>query len=487
MWWSENLESIIYTLLLSAHFISMLMVIGVMILENRNPLKSLSWILVLLLLPGLGIVLYVFFGQNFRKEKIINRKGLKNHEYISNIAHAQTKALSEREWQSDDLIKEMERVIQLQLNNSESVITYGNKVTLLNNGQEKFDSLIEELKKAKSFIHIQYYIFSQDKIGSTIKDILIQKASEGVKVRMIVDDVGSWELKSKYFKEMRSKGIEIYSFLEVRFPIFTSKVNYRNHRKIVVIDGFVGFLGGINVADRYIHGGPSYGIWRDTHIKVEGDAVNSLQYIFSLDWYFVSQKELADHKYFPIKEPLGNKLVQITPSGPDTDWPSIMMGFFKIITTAKKYVYLATPYLMPNESILMALKTAAMGGVDVRILIPEKSDAYITNLCTMSYLKELMLSNVKIYFYEKGFIHSKVIVSDDVVSSIGSANLDFRSFEQNFEVTSFIYDEEFAKEVKQTFVDDFADSQRVILTEWRQRPLKQKAKESLARLLSPLL
>ncbi len=487
MWWSENLRSIIYTVLLSAHLISMLMVIGVMIMENRNPVKSLSWILVLLLLPGLGIVLYVFFGQNFRKEKIINRKGLKNHEYISNIAHAQTKALNEKEWQEDDVLKETERIIQLQLNNSESVITYGNKVSLLNNGDQKFDCLIEELKKAKHFIHLQYYIFSQDTIGNTIKDILIQKVKEGVEVRMIVDDVGSWELKSNYFRELRSKGIEIYSFLEVRFPIFTSKVNYRNHRKIVVIDGQVGFLGGINVADRYIYGGPKYGIWRDTHIKVEGDAVNSLQYIFSLDWYFVSQKELADTKYFPTKKPVGDKLVQVTPSGPDTDWPSIMMGFFKIFTTAKNYVYLATPYLMPNESVLMALKTAAMSGVDVRILIPEKSDAYITNLSTMSYLKEMMLSGVKIYFYTKGFIHSKVIVADDIVSSIGSANMDFRSFEQNFEVTAFVYDEEFAKEVKQTFIDDFADSQRVILAEWRKRPLKQKAKESFARLLSPLL
>ncbi len=487
MWWNENLESIIYTVLLSAHLISMLMVIGVMIMENRNPVKSLSWILVLLLLPGLGIILYVFFGQNFRKEKIINRKGLKNHEYISNIAHAQTKALNEKDWQQDDAIKETERIIQLQLNNSESVLTYGNKVSLLNNGDQKFDCLIEELKKAKHFIHLQYYIFSIDTIGNTIKNILIQKAKEGVEVRMIVDDVGSWELKSNYFKKLRSKGIEIYSFLEVRFPIFTSKVNYRNHRKIVVIDGKIGFLGGINVADRYIHGGTKYGIWRDTHIKIEGDAVNSLQYIFSLDWYFVSQKELADTKYFPVKKPVGDKLVQITPSGPDTDWPSIMMGFFKIFTTARKYVYLATPYFMPNESVLMALKTAAMSGVDVRILIPEKSDAYITNLSTMSYLKEMMLSGVKIYFYKKGFIHSKVIVSDDIVTSIGSANMDFRSFEQNFEVTAFVYDEEFAKEVKQTFIDDFADSQRVILTEWRKRPVKQKAKESLARLLSPLL
>jgi len=462
-------------------------IMGVMILENRSPLKSLSWILVLLLLPGLGIILYIFFGQNFRKEKIISRKGLKNHEYISNVAHAQTNDLTSNGWLQNPLIKDKAQLIQLQLNNSNSVITIGNKVKLLNNGDAKFDALIEDLKQAKDFIHLQYYIFAKDVIGNTIKNILIEKAKQGVEVRLIVDDVGSWELKSDYFREMRSYGIEMYSFLEVRFPVFTSKVNYRNHRKIVVIDGLVGYVGGINVADRYIKGHPSYGIWRDTHIRVEGDAVNSLQYIFTIDWYFVSQVELADKKYFPAKEPLGDKLVQVSHSGPDTDWAGIMMGFFKVITTAKEYVYIATPYFMPNESVLMALKTAAMGGVDVRIIIPERSDAYITKLSSMSYIKEMMLTGVKFYFYQKGFIHSKVIVSDDVVSSIGSANMDFRSFEQNFEVTAFIYDEEFAKEVKQSFIDDFADSNRVILAEWRKRPVRQKVKESLARLLSPLL
>ncbi|TLX77800.1 cardiolipin synthase [Labilibacter sediminis] len=487
MWFIENLSSIIYSILIAVYAITIFMVIGVMILENRSPLKSLSWILVLFLMPGLGIVLYVFFGQNFRKQKIIRRKGLKNHEFISNIAHTQSKSLSKSGWLSNLALKEKENIVKLQLSNSNSVVTVGNKVTLLNNGDAKFAELLKELEKAQRFIHLQYYIFSNDEIGSKIKSILLKKAEEGVEVRIIVDDVGSWELKSKYFKELRKAGIEIYSFLQVQFPIFTSKVNYRNHRKIVVIDGLVGFVGGINVADRYIKGDPSYGIWRDTHIKVEGDAVNSLQNIFSIDWYFVSQVELADKKYFPVKEPVGNKMVQISTSGPDTDWPGIMMGFFKMISTARDYVYISTPYFMPNESVSMALKTASMGGVDVRIIIPEKSDAFITKLSSMSYIKEMMLSGVKFYFYQKGFIHSKVIVSDDVVASIGSANMDFRSFEQNFEVTAFIYDKDFTLKVKETFVEDFADSDRVILSEWRKRPVKQKVKESIARLFSPLL
>ncbi len=487
MWWTENYSIVIYTFVILSYVTSIFVIIGVMILENRSPLKSLSWILVLLLLPLLGIILYIFFGQNLRKKKIIRRKGLKNHEYLRSVANEQTKDLSQFYGLSNTILKEKEGIIQLQLNNSNSVMTAGNKVTLLNNGGEKFEALFDELEKAKHFIHLQYYIIEKDEIGNRLKDLLIKKAKEGVVVRVIVDDVGSWELKRKDFVGLRNAGIEIYPFLTVRFPTFTSKLNYRNHRKIVIIDGLVGFVGGINVADRYIHGNPEYGIWRDAHLKVEGDAVNSLQTIFSIDWYFVSQEELADKKYYPAKEPIGNKLVQITPSGPDTDWPSIMMGFFKIITTAKDYVYIASPYFMPSESVLMALKTAAMGGVDVRIVIPEKSDAYITKLSSMSYIKEMMLTGVKFYFYQKGFIHSKVMVSDDMVASVGSANMDFRSFEQNFEVTAFVYDKEFAIEVKNSFMEDFEDSSLVNLTEWRKRPLNQKTKESLARLLSPLL
>ena len=487
MWWTENWDTFIYTLLISSYIISILVVIGVMILENRSPLKSLSWILVLLLLPLLGVVLYVFFGQNLRKQKIIRRKGLKNHEYLQSLAKAQTKDLSKFYGLNEEILKEKERIIQLQLQNSNSVLTAGNKVELYNEGKTKFEELFKEIRKAKRFIHLQYYIIDKDEVGNELRDILVEKAREGVEVRVIIDDVGSWEVKRKDFETIRQSGIEIYSFLEVRFPWFTSKLNYRNHRKIVVIDGLVGFIGGVNVADRYIHGNPLYGIWRDSHLKIEGDAVNSLQTIFSIDWYFVSEVELADKKYYPAKESVGDKLVQITPSGPDTDWPGIMMGFFKMITTSKKYIYIASPYFMPNESVLMALKTAAMGGVDVRIIIPEKSDAYITKLSSMSYLKEMMLAGVKFYFYQKGFIHCKVMVSDDMVASVGSANMDFRSFEQNFEVTAFVYDKEFAEEVKQSFIDDLADSNRVILSEWRKRPLKQKAKESLARLLSPLL
>lgn len=474
--------------LLIGYAISILVVVILIVLENRSPLKTISWVLVLLLLPGLGFIFYIFFGQNFRKEKIIARKGLRDHYRLNYVAHAQINKIVAGDLEGNNLAKETTGIVRLLLNNSSAIVTTGNEVTFLHNGIDKFEALIRELKKAKSFIHLQYYIFAEDKIGTRVKEILKDKARRGVEVRLIVDDVGSWELKSSFYEEMREAGIEVYSFLEVRFPLLTSKVNYRNHRKIVVIDGHVGFIGGYNIADRYKDGDMStYGIWRDTHIMISGDAVNSLQSVFLTDWYFVSQSELIDSRYFPVSRPVGNKVIQITASGPDSDWPGIMMGIFQTIVTARDYVYIATPYFMPSESVLFALKTAALSGVDVRILIPEKSDAFITLLCSRSYIREMLEAGVQFYFYQKGFLHSKTLVSDDNISIVGSANMDFRSFEQNFEATAFIYDKAAALEMKETFFKDQSNSEVVLLPEWIDRPYHEKVKESFARLFSPLL
>lgn len=488
-----NLLNVFFTnnilpFLLIGYAVSILVVVILIVLENRSPLKTISWVLVLLLLPGLGFIFYIFFGQNFRKEKIIARKGLRNHHRLNYLAHSQINQLTEGNLGENEIAREPTGIVRLLLNNSSAVVTTGNEVTFLHNGRDKFEALIRELRKAKDFIHLEYYIFAEDNIGNQVKEILKEKARRGVEVRLIVDDVGSWELKSSFFEEMREAGIEVYSFLQVRFPLLTSKVNYRNHRKIVVIDGQVGFIGGYNIADRYKEGdAATYGIWRDTHIMIEGDAVNSLQSVFLTDWYFVSQTELQESRYFPPSKPVSNKVIQIVASGPDSDWPGIMMGIFQTIVTAKDYVYIATPYFMPSESVLLALKMAALSGVDVRIIIPEKSDAFITLLCSKSYIREMLEAGVQIYFYQKGFLHSKTLVADDKISIVGSANMDFRSFEQNFESTAFIYDASTAQEMKQTYLEDQADSEIVLLPEWIDRPHIEKVKESFARLFSPLL
>lgn len=482
------IASNILPFILAGYAISILVVVILIVLENRSPLKTISWVLVLLMLPGLGFILYIFFGQNFRKEKIIARKGLRNHHRINYLAHSQITQLADGSMGGNDIAREPTGIVRLLLNNSSAVVTTGNEVTFLHNGTDKFEALIRELKKAEQFIHLQYYIFAEDKIGHQVKEILKDKARRGIEVRLIVDDVGSWELKRPFFEEMRDAGIEVYSFLQVHFPLFTSKVNYRNHRKIVIIDGHVGFIGGYNIADRYKDGDiDSYGIWRDTHIMIEGDAVNSLQSVFLIDWYFVSQTELSDPKYFPPSKPVSNKVIQIVASGPDSDWPAIMMGIFQAIVTAKDYVFIATPYFMPSEGVLLALKIAALSGVDIRIIIPEKSDAFITLLCSRSYIREMLEAGVQIYFYQKGFLHCKTLVADDRISIVGSANMDFRSFEQNFEATAFIYDKPTAIEMKNTFLQDQADSEIVLLPEWMDRSPVEKVKESFARLFSPLL
>ncbi len=474
--------------ILAAYAISILVVVILIVLENRSPLKTISWVLVLLLLPGLGFFFYIFFGHNFRKEKIIARKGLRNHHKLNYLAHSQITKLAYGNLSGNDISHEPTGIVRLLLNNSSSVITTGNEVTFLHNGSDKFEALIREIEKAQHFIHLEYYIFAEDKIGNQVKEILKNKARHGVEVRLIVDDVGSWELKDSFYREMRDAGVEVYSFLQVHFPLLTSKVNYRNHRKIVIIDGHVGFIGGYNIADRYKEGDiKSYGIWRDTHIMIEGDAVNSLQNIFLIDWYFVSQTELSDSKYFPPSKPVSNKALQIVPSGPDSDWPAIMMGIFQTIVTAKDYVYIATPYFTPSESVLFAMKTAALSGVDVRIILPGKSDAFITLLCTRSYIREMLEAGIQVYFYQKGFLHCKTLVSDNRISIVGSANMDFRSFEQNFEATAFVYDNPTAEEMKRIFLKDQADSEIVLLPEWIDRPHIEKVKESFARLFSPLL
>lgn len=487
MFFLEYLPAIIQTILISAYAITILVVVILIMLENRSPLKTITWILVLMLLPGIGVVFYIFFGQNLRKEKIIAKKGLKNDDLLVSMAHAQISRMGDGSLIENASINNKKHIIQLLLNNSNSVVTIGNKLKVLNNGAETFDAILMALKQAQSFIHIEYYIFANDNIGRQVIEILKQKAAQGLEIRMIVDDVGSWELKQPFFDDLISSGIQVESFLQVRFPKFTSRVNYRNHRKILIVDGQVGFVGGINVADRYINGDASYGIWRDMHLMVEGDAVNALQMVFLSDWYFVRQVELAEKKYFPPKSPAGDSLVQITSSGPDSDWPAIMMGIFHAIASAQNYVYIATPYFMPGETVLMALKSAALGGIDVRILIPQKSDAWFTKLCSYSYVKELLEADIKVYFYTKGFLHSKMMVVDDVLSTLGSANIDFRSFEQNFEINAFMFDENIAREMKETYLNDLNNAIEIEYDQWKGRPLKQKIQESFARLFSPLL
>lgn len=473
-----NLPELAKSLLNGIYGITLLGVILVIILDNRNPIKTVSWIIVLIFLPYVGLILYIFFGQRYRKAKMISKKSISAIE--NNPAYLY------EELDVSSYPTECSKLIKLLRSNNKHPLFSGNDIAIYTSGKEKFRNLITDIENAKKFIHLDYYVIDESKIGYAIRQVLMEKAREGVEVRVIYDDLGCFKTKRKFFKEMRDCGVQVKPFLRVLLPYLSPKTNYRNHRKIAVIDGDIGYTGGMNIADRYIDGG-SFNEWRDTHLRISGRGVYGLQTAFLLDWFFVSREMLTSKFYFPDISDKGEKLVQIATSGPDSDWEGIMQSIFCVINNAQKYVYLQTPYFLPNESLLTALQTAALSGVDIKILLPSKSDAMITTKAMHSYLSEIMRSGVKVYFYKSGFLHSKTIVADDMVSSVGSTNYDYRSFELNFEVNAFIYNEEFAIDMKNTFLKDLESSTEVVYSRWKTRPRIKKWTESICRVFGPML
>ncbi len=475
-----GLVGVIYTL-------TIVFTLIVVILENRSPQKTISWILVLILLPVIGLISYLVFGQSYRKQKMFSLKGLGDLKWLQILSQDQKGNLEESKFLKNERIHEKKNVMTLLLNNSKALLTGQNRVKILNDGEETFTEIYKSLRKAKEHIHLEYYIIEDGELASELHEILLERAIAGVEIRIIYDGVGSWKLSQDYIDSLRKVGVKIHAFLPVRFPVLTSRINYRNHRKIIIIDGKTAFVGGLNFADRYKNGIPSIGIWRDTHLKIDGEAASSLQIVFLIDWYFVRQEVLLDEKYRPNFKVKERCLLQIVSSGADSDWASILQAYFSAIASAKQNVYISSPYFMPNGSILMALKTAAMSGIDVRVLIPKKSDSAMTFYGTLSYIGELLEAGVKIYFYKKGFNHSKIMMVDGVISTVGTANMDIRSFEQNFEVNALVYDETVTMELRERFLEDLEQSDKIDLETWQKRPKGQKIKESLARIFTPLL
>jgi cardiolipin synthase len=469
------------------YFLTVVFIAILIILENRNPVKTISWILILVLLPFAGIVFYLFFGQEYRKTKMYSRKGLRDLEKLRNLTLVQLGNLPKEQFRISDRLYTKKRLMNLFLSNSNAILTNNNEIQVLKDAKETFPEIFNSIEQARHHIHLEFYIVEDDSIGNYLRELLIMKALEGVEVRFIYDDVGSWELKRKFLRSMSDAGVKVDCFMRVRFPNLTSKVNYRNHRKILVVDGETAFVGGLNFADRYQNGVPGIGPWRDTHLKVSGGAATALQIIFMADWYFVSKEILRGENYFKPFEAGNGKLVQMVSSGPDSDWESIGQAYFAAIASSTEYVYISSPYLMPPSDIMTALKTSALGGIDVRIIVPGLSDAVSSKWGTNSYVEELLEAGVKVFFYQAGFIHSKVIVVDGIFSSVGTANLDFRSLETNFEVNAMIYDEETAEVLASQFLEDQEKSREVVLGEWIKRPRINKIKESFARILSPML
>lgn len=469
-------------------FIFFCFIAVVIVLENRNPSKTLAWLIVLTFLPIVGFFFYLMFGQNFRKRKRFHRKELADFGELQQVLDQQLGVDYSEQIVSGDVGRR--RLVNLVLRNSQSPFTVHNRMHVLTNGVETFRAIIQALNEATHHIHMQYYIWRDDAIGRDIQRVLMEKARAGVEVRVIYDGVGSRDLDKSYIDALKQAGVEIYPFLPVVFPVVTSKVNYRNHRKIVVVDGKIAFMGGLNIGDEYLGKDPRMGFWRDTHLQVWGDAVYVLQAIFIMDWAFVkgeSHHRLQEAIYFPVHNERDKQFVQIAASGPDSEWEAIMQAYFTAVVSATQSVHITSPYFIPDDSILTAIKTAALSGVDVKLILPARPDHKIVYWATMSYLEELLEAGVNVYLYEKGFIHAKILIVDGEVASLGTANMDIRSFYYNFEVNALIYDEGIVRRLEADFQRDLEDSRRVTLGDTHDRPLRQKLKESSARLFSPLL
>ena len=452
------------------------------VMDNRQPAKTMAWALVIWFIPVVGIVLYLFFGINTRKERHVSERSMNQLTKRSMLEFAEQHDLR--------LPEKHKPLIDLFVNQNLALPFKDNHVEIYTKGYTFFPALLAAIGEAKQSIHIDMYIFADDALGTLVSDALIDKAHQGVEIRVVYDDVGCWNVKHSFFEHMREEGIQVVSFLPVRFPSFTSKVNYRNHRKIVVIDGNVGFIGGMNIALRYVKGTGQIP-WRDTMMKVTGGAVYALQRAFLVDWYFVDRTLLSDRKYYPSalrsEQSSNNCLAQVVTSGPVTPYPEIMQGFVRIILGARRYLYLETPYFLPNDPVLFALKTAALAGVDVRVLCPKYSDARFVEWASRSYLREVVEAGVQVSLYKPGFLHSKLMVCDDAISTCGSTNLDFRSFENNFEANIFFYDEGVALRMKKVYLDD--EKQSVLLTDVPGRMNNRffvRLWESVTRMLSPL-
>lgn len=470
----------IHWIVLVAYTVIAIVAMITVLLEHRQPAKTIAWVLVLSFLPLVGIILYFFFGRRTRKNRHIWEKSLNQLTKRSMIEFAEQKQL--------ELPEEHKELIQLFMNQNFALPFKNNETDVYVSGYEFFPALLAEISKAKHHIHIVSYIIDDDPLGRLLRDALIDKARKGIEVRLLFDDVGSWKTPNRFFEQMREEGIEVHPFMPVRFPAFTGKVNYRNHRKIIVIDGKVGFIGGMNLAQRYVKGHKGI-MWRDTHVKISGAAVYGLQRAFLIDWFHADRTLITDRKYYPDTTITpNNNLIQIVTSSPTNVWEELEQGYIKILLSAKRYVYMETPYFLPTEPIFFAMRTAALSGVDVRLMVSLKTDSKLVQMASRSYLTQTIQAGVKVICYEEGFNHTKLLVADDNVATIGSANIDFRSFENNFEANAFFYDKSMAQRIKDIFLTD--ETKCVPLEKIKEINHKSfiyRLWESVVRLLSPLL
>lgn len=486
MW--EFIKDNFWTILFIANYVLAITAAITVILKNIDPSKTLTFLFVLVFFPFFGLVIYYLFGQEYRKSKIFNKKDVLNASVVQSAAEKMKlskRDLDEIGYKVDDKIK----LVKLITASDQSPLTIKNDAQIIINGLKKFDKLIEDIENAKVFLHMEYYVIKSDRTGSRFLNALCKKAKEGLEVRLIYDDVGS-SISREFKRKLNESGVEHKPFMPVLFSGYTGKMNYRNHRKIAIIDGEIGYVGGINISDSYVNyeGADEELWWRDTHLRICGEAVKVLQFHFLTSWDFVTDSEIEiKESFFPDTHCDKDVAIQIAASGPDTDWANIMEAVLTAINNSKKYVYLTTPYFIPNDQVISALQIAAKVGIDVRLLIPKRSDSWIAKHATNSYLETVLAAGVRVFLYEKGFIHAKTMVVDDSFCTIGTCNMDNRSFNINFEINALIYDIEQSKKMKAIYLNDLEDSEEIDFERWHERSKFCKLKESYSRLWAPLL
>lgn len=456
--------------------LALFLIIGLLI-NGVRPARTLAWLLAIFTIPVGGILLYLMLGRNRRKKKLarLRNNSIEIPSFLENI-EVETSQPKYKKMMS--LIKKVTHFPP----------TSHNRITLLEDGAQTFNKIFEALEKAESYIYLQYYIFEEGELANKLLILFKKKIEEGVSIKMIYDGVGSYSLSTSYIKELKTMGVEVYSFLPFRFGRFLSSLNYRNHRKIIVVDGIIAFTGGINISDKYLRKDKDLGKWHDMHLAIEGRAVSFMEHVFISDWFMVSEKKV------PLRTPpkgITNNgfqtIVQVVQSGPDDAFPNIEQSYLSIINEARDYLYITNPYIIPSNEILKALQIAALSGIDVRLLIAEKSDSKLVDWTVRSYFDSFLKSGVRIFLFPHGFLHSKILVSDDDIASIGTANIDVRSFEHNYEVNALLYDSDTARILKKNFMRDCKQSKELRLHTYAQRPTLDRLIEGTARVFAPVL
>lgn len=467
----------IVTLLIVCYTVVALGLVVSLLINGVRPSKTLAWLLAIFTIPVGGVLLYVLVGRNRRKNKLLQLK--------RNGSEGSTSSTSSLTF---DIPERHQKLVKLIQKNNHFNPSADNNVLFLKDGEATFKAIFDALENATDFIHLQYYIFEEGELAHRLLNVFRRKVGQGVIIRLIYDGIGSFSLSKSYLKMLKEIGVEVYPFLPFRFGRFLRSVNYRNHRKIIVVDGRVAFTGGINISDKYLKGDKTLGKWHDMHLRIEGRAAADLDRVFHQDWQLVSEREIPSTETPTFtSEDIGTSKIQIVSSGPDDDFPAIEEVYFSMINSAEHYVYIVNPYVIPGPAILTALETSALSGVDVRLLVSENNDSQLVNWSVRAYFENLLRAGVKIYLFPEGFLHSKIVISDDEVASVGTANIDIRSFEQNYEVNAILYDKELTKKLMKYFLMDCDRSNQLTFERHMKRPWLDRLKEGFAKIFSPVL